>query len=649
MRKKRFLITLNILTYFLFFIIIGRLFYLQIVDNQYYLEKLSSKNNKIVYEDTNLRGRIYDKNNKLLVDNKLVLTIYYKNDNNLNINDEISLAYEVSKKIDLDYSKLTNSYLKDFYLMQNDTEITKRLNKDDLLKYERRMISNNEFYSLKKNKVSEDDLKIYTDDDKKAIYLYYLMNNGYSYMEKIIKENASIEEFMYFSENNHNLNGFNTKFNYGREYLYGDTLRNILGNVGSIPKEYKDFYLGRGYNIDDIVGLSNIEFVYDDILKGGKNVYLIKNNEKKLIKKGEKGKDIRLTIDIDMQIFTDNVLSKEVMKAKSAYNTKYYSHSYVMITDTLGKILVMSGKEYNKGKIIDSGIGNITDTVTAGSVVKAASMIVGYDTGAIKIGEVMKDECIKIKDTPKKCSVYTMGNINDINALAYSSNVYQFKTAMKVAGSKYKYNGSLKIDEKAFDTYREYFSRFGLGVKTGIELPNESTGYKGSSRSPGLLLNFAIGQYDTYTNAELNQYISTVARGLRYKLHLLDAILDNEGKVIEKVEDTILNKVDVPDKYLDRVRTGLKAVTTYGSGKRYVNISAAGKTGTSESFYDSNHDGKIDTETISTNFVMYTPINNPKYAISINSPNISTPNSGYKYPINQNVIREITDNLYKFS
>ena len=54
----------------------------------------------------------------------------------------------------------------------------------------------------------------------------------------------------------------------------------------------------------------------------------------------------------------------------------------------------MNGKEYVKGKIIDVPIGNVTDTITAGSVVKAASMIVGYDTGAIKIGDVMKDECI---------------------------------------------------------------------------------------------------------------------------------------------------------------------------------------------------------------------------------------------------------------
>ncbi len=54
---------------------------------------------------------------------------------------------------------------------------------------------------------------------------------------------------------------------------------------------------------------------------------------------------------------------------------------------------------------------------------------------------------------------------------------------------------------KAFDTFRYYFNQFGLGVKTGIDLPNEATGYQGSQRISGLLLDFAIGQYDTFTPA----------------------------------------------------------------------------------------------------------------------------------------------------
>lgn len=640
---------LNLILYLTFFGIIIRLFSLQVIEREDYLEKLSSHNNKIVYEDTSLRGRIYDKNNHLLVDNGLILTIIYQKEDKISVQKEIQLAYEVSRKINLDYQKLTKSYLKDFYLLEYDDVINKRVSMNDKEKLKKRQISNSDYYKIKKSLITDDDLKNYNEEDKKAIYLYYLMNNGYSYDEKIIKENCTIEEFMYFSENNHNLHGFDTKYLYGRIYPYNDTFKSILGQVGSIPAEKKEYFLARNYALNDKVGLSNIEFIYDEELRGTKAMYLIKNNEKILIKEAEKGHDLFLTIDINLQKFVDDTLSKEVMSAKNAYNTKYYNHSYVLISDTYGGILAMSGKEINKGRVIDIPIGNITDTVTAGSVVKAASMIVGYDTGALKIGQVIKDECIKIKDTPRKCSVYTMGNINDINALAFSSNVYQFKTAIKVGGGVYQYNKSLRINNKAFDIYRDYFGRFGLGVNTGIELPNESRGYKGSNREAGLLLNFAIGQYDTYTNIQLNQYISTVARnGDRYKMHLLSQIVDNNGNVIKEVTPEILNNINVPDKYLHRVQEGLRAVTTYGSGKHYVNIDASGKTGTSESFYDSDFDGKIDKETISTNFVMYAPSVNPKVAISINSPNISLPNSGYKYPINQNVIRTITDNIYQY-
>lgn len=643
MKKK--IIFLKILIYSVFVVILGRLFYLQVIDNNYYLEKLSNKTNKIIYEDTNLRGRIYDKNNNLLVDNGLVLTIVYQKEEMV---DEIKLAYEISSKIDLPYYKLTESYLKDFYILQNEELINNRLSNEINNKYIRHQITKDEYYYEKKKLVNNDDLKKYTDIDKKAIYLYYLMHNDYSYMEKTIKENCTIEEFMYFSENAHNLHGFSTKYSYGRIYPYDNTFKSILGNVGSIPLEKKDYYLSHGYSINDKVGLSNIEFIYDNYLKGKKAMYLIKNNEKILIKEPEKGDDLVLTIDINLQKMVDDILTREVKKAKSSYNSKYYNHSYVLISDTYGGVLTMSGKEIVNGKIVDVSIGNITDTVTAGSVVKAASMIVGFSTGAIKMGEVMKDECIKIKSTPKKCSIYTMGYVNDLDALAKSSNVYQFKTAIKVGKGVYQYNKTLKLEDEAFDIYRDYFSRFGLGVKTGIEFPNESLGYKGSLRNPGLLMNFAIGQYDTYTNIQLNQYISTIARsGDRYKMHLLSKIIGNDGN-IEEIKPEILNNLEVEDKYIKRVRQGLKEVITRGTGKSYVNIESSGKTGTSESFYDSNNDGKIDKETISTNFVMYAPSSNPKFAISINSPNIGTVNSSYRYSINQHVIKKITNNIYKY-
>ncbi len=641
---------LNILMYIFFFIILTRLYYLQIIKHDYYIELLENSLNKEIEGDTMPRGRIYDKNGNLLVDNTLVKTIYYKKESGITTKEEIELAYKIKDHLDLDYSKLTTSYMKDFYLLTNEKEIVKRLSKEEIDSYQRRIITDSNFYKLKKDKITVEDLEKYTEEDKKAIYLYFLMNNGYSYDEKIIKLEATEEEFAYFSESNSKLLGFDTKYTYSRFYLYGDTLKSVFGNVGKITSENKDYYLNKGYSLNDTVGLSNLEFIYDDYLKGSKEIYKLVDNEKILVKDGKRGNDLYLTIDINLQKLVDNVLESELKRAKGSVNTKYFDRSYVTISNPNdGSILALSGKLLEKGKVVDYSIGNLVDTMTSGSVVKGASILVGYQTGNVKIGEFMVDECIKLKSTPKKCSIVTMGYINDLDAIKNSSNVYQFKIALRVGGVKYHYDGVAHIKEEAFDIYRNNFAKFGLGVKTGIDLEHESSGYKGSKKDAGLLMNLAIGQYDTYTNLQLNQYISTIANnGTRYKFHILDKIQDN-AKVIKEVEPIVLNKLDFKSEYLSRVKKALRLVILEGTGRNYIKVSlnASGKTGTSETFVDSNNDGKFETESISTAFVAYFPSDKPEYSISITTPNISYINnrSGYIYPFNKTVIRKITDNL----
>lgn len=633
--------------YILFLVITYRLFYLQIINRDYYYNLLLNKTVETI-NVASPRGRIYDSHHNLIVDNKLVMNIIYKN-NGLSMKEEIDLAYKISNYLDLDYTKLSLSYMKDFYILMNEDVINKRITKEEFNNYQHRIITFDEFYKIKKDKVNDIDLSIYSDDDKKAIYLYYLMHNGYNYEDKIIKENCSLEEFLFFSENNSNLNGFNTKYTYEREYLYGDTLRSVLGNVGSIPSDNKNYYLNKGYSLSDKVGLSSLELVYDDYLKGSDSIYKKINGETILVSEGSMGNDLVLTININLQKYVESVLEEEIILAKKNYSTKYFNHSYVVISDTYGGILALSGKEYLKGDIVDRSIGVITDTMTVGSAVKGVSMLVGYDTKTIKMGEVLKDECLKIKNTPKKCSFSTMGNINDLVALQRSSNVYQFKIAIKLAGGVYRYNESLNLSDNTFDIYRDYFGRFGLGVNTGIELLNESRGYKGSSRLPGLLLDFAIGQYDTYTTMQLNQYISTLARrGERYQMHLLKNVM-NDNEIIYDFVPNILNDVNIEKKYLERVILGFQKVMENGTGYGYVNskLKPAGKTGTSESFMDSDGDKVIDKETNSTSFVVMMPYDNPKVAISMTSPNISY-NSNYTYPINKKVIRRITDKINDF-
>ena len=203
------------------------------------------------------------------------------------------------------------------------------------------------------------------------------MNNGYSYQDKIIKKDASVEEFAYFSESNTYLSGFNTKYMYDRYYPYNDTFKSILGSIGSIPYEKKSEYLEKGYSLDDTVGLTNLEYVYDTYLKSERNTYKLVNGEYSLIKEGHMGKDLYLTIDIKLQEYVENVLSEELSKSKLGINTKYFDRSYLSITNpNSGEVLAMVGKRINLDKISDYSIGVITDTMTPGSVVKGASILV---------------------------------------------------------------------------------------------------------------------------------------------------------------------------------------------------------------------------------------------------------------------------------
>ena len=650
------------------YLVIGcRLFNLQILKNSEYNDKLAMATEKTIESTSAPRGRIYDRNHKLLVDNEGIKTIYYKKQNGITTKEEIELAYEVSNNIDIDYSKIDDNKLKDFYYKSHYKECRKKITDEEWDLYNKRKLNDKDIDKLIYERL-DDEISEYTDSDKKAAYIYYLMNKGYSYAEKVIKNNDVTDaEYAYISENIDNLKGFNTKLDWERVYLYGDTFKSILGNVSSntqgIPSELSEEYLKRGYTLDDRVGISYLEYQYEDYLRGTKAKYrLLSDNSYELVSEGKRGNDIVLTIDIELQKYLEEVLSNEVLNAKGEPGTQYYNRSFAIVSDpNTGEILAMAGKQVvlkdGYYQIVDYTPGIVTLPVTPGSVVKGASMMVGYKYGAIDIGTVLNDECIKIKDTPLKCSWQTMGPIDDVYALQNSSNVYQYKIAIKVGNGSYEYNQGLALDEIAFDKYREMYAEFGLGEKTGIDLPVESLGFMGKSRLPGHLLDFSIGQYDTYTPIQLSQYINTIANnGVRLKPYLLKEVYkpsdsgDTFGSLIYKANVTELGKLSVEKKYIDRVREGFSAVVTRGLGYGYMGnyTNSAGKTGTSQSFIDTDGDGKVDTETITSSFVGYSPSDNPKMSIVVVSPDISVPDST-TYGVTRNISAQVVNKYFELN
>lgn len=243
-----------------------------------------------------------------------------------------------------------------------------------------------------------------------------------------------------------------------------------------------------------------------------------------------------------------------------------------------------------------------------------------------------------------------MGRVDDLEALKYSSNYYQFLIAIKVGGGKYSYNKALKLNADGFKTYRSMFNQFGLGVKTGIDLPFESVGYIGNDKNTGSLLDFPIGQYDTYTPFQILQYINTVATsGERNSLHYLKSVKEGD-KVVYEYNKRFLNKVNVSKKNMDRVRLGLEMVMKKGgTGHNYVDekYKPSGKTGTSQSFIDSDLNGKIDTETVTRTFGTYVNLNGKTITIVVISPHISMANSGSTYNANKKISRDISDFYFK--
>ena len=646
-----------------FIIITIKLYSLTIIESSIYKENLKHLTSSIVYGDTAPRGRIYDRNHKLLVDNKSIPVILYKKQKKITKNEEIELAYKIADIIDMDFSKLALINLKEFWIDQNKTLANAKITEEEWEKLKNRKLNQDDIKNLKLDRITEEELSTYTSIDKEAAYIYYLMNKGYSYQEKVIKdENITDKEYAYIAEHSSELNGFDVSYRWERVYLYGDTFRDILGNISSITAENKNEFLKKGYSLDDIVGVSYLEKQYEDILKGTKATYKLENGKLNLISEAKRGNDIVLTIDIELQRAIENILEEEVIRTKKEGNTTYYNKSYVVIQQpNTGEILAMSGKQVvvngKEYKTYDVTPGIVTNPMTPGSVVKGASILVGYHTGAINMGEYMNDSCIKIYMKPRKCSWSKLGRINDIDALAYSSNIYQFKTAMKVDGYKYTYNGKWNAKKSTFDIYRNIFNQFGLGVKTGIDLPIESIGNIGTNYSSDLLLNFAIGQYDTYTPMQLSQYITTYAsNGNRYQPHLLKAVYEesvgNElGNLLYEVEPVILNKVDVKDEYIKRVQQGLRAVLTYGLGKNIMGDSPtpSGKTGTSESFLDTDGDGKVDTETLSNAYVGYAPNDEPVMSITVTSPDLVDPNgkSSSRSYLNHRLTRMISNKFFE--
>lgn len=616
-------------------------FYIVVVyikENNHYKQSLYIKTNKIIEGPNAPRGKIYDINGKVIADNKMINNLVFYNLKNINKKEVIN---KLSSLFEFENPSLEE--MVKYYKAFNNTEFL--LNKKEKENVKRRIINNDKKEKIIDSRI-KNIVKKYNDDEKEKAKIYSLLSSGYDYEAKIIIKDVNDEIISKIIEKD--IPGIKIESSFERYYPYDQTLKTIIGSVGKISKENIKEYLKYGYSYDDIIGISGLEKYYDDYLSGIKSKYLVNNdNSLTLISSEKKGNDLYLSIDIDLQMKIDSIIKENIKRAKYYPNTNYLTDSYVIMSNPkTGEIKAISGwRLLDNNEFNEIAINNITSSFTMGSVVKGATISVGYKYGLINPDEYIYDGCVKLYSLTEKCSWKKLGYLNSITALEHSSNYYQFLIAIKLLGKEYFPNMKLDVTKKDFDIYRDMLSSYGLGVKSGIDLPFEEIGLIGKSIKPDLLLNLAIGQYDTYTPIELITYINTIAdNGVRRKPSLVKKIVNNK-KIIYENKYEVIGSVDIKEEDMKRVQEGFYYVMNRGTGLGFMNINKkpAGKTGTSESFYDLNNDGKVDTSTLSLTLAGYYPYDDPNTSIIVVSPNASYKNSNdYIYYITSSIAREIT-------
>ena len=634
-----FLNRLNVMLigiFVLFAMLILRLSYLQLVQGDMFSDLVNATETTIV-EESVPRGLIIDSEGELMVSNEALPAISYTRGQDTSGEDMVQTAQKLAKYIAVDFEDVSDRDLQDYFVAANTDVINDRLTDDEAA------AADDEIYAIQVSKVTDDDLNGLSDQDKEAAVIFAKMNAASSLSTVMIKnDGVTTEETAVVAEHSAELPGVNVTTDWKRTYPQNSLLRSLLGSVSSteegIPSDQQDFYLAKGYALNDRVGMSYIEEQYEADLRGSKTTYEtevsqdgeIINSEQTYA--GEMGNTVQLTIDSEYQAELEAYATQYLEDATTEDNNTIY---IVASDPDTGAIYALVGKKKNSdGEIVDDALGTINAVYVSGSVVKPATISAAYGEGLLEVGSdnEITDEPLYFSGTPVKASWwFTSGNdsapriLTDKQALAQSSNVYMIKLAMAMGGVNYyePYMDLSELDTDAvYDTLRSYYAEFGLGVSTGIDLENESTGLIGADTGdPGNALDLSFGHFDTYSPIQLNQYISTIANGgTRYALHVLDKILapteDEEtagdGATIYEYQPTVLNELSITDEMLAEVQEGVWSVihTSTGVGNAIFAdfpIEVAGKSGTAT---------VSDTLENST-WAGWAPYDDPEIAVSI--------------------------------
>lgn len=588
----------------IFAVVSVRLVFLQIRNQEDYAAKLENYSSQ-KQTDSTARGEMVDLNGKVIAKTVSSHNIVYFPPKDTTSEEQWTLAQTFAKDFKVDHKGMTNSDYQDLYMfLHKDEKGNKDSGKNLLSEQEKETLTAEEQEKKIRSRITMKMVDELADDDiKDAFSVYLSMRMLPNNQNKVILEDVDSDSVAKLMENKDKYRGFDVNLgSWKREYPYKDTLRDVLGSITTskqgVPSELRSYYEAMGYSLTDRVGQSGLEKQYEDLLSGTPRVSEISYDSDGTAimnetSSGKNGYDLHLTIDVELQKKVDDILEDTLKKyAGTAGREKFKKAIVVLMNPQTGEIYAMSGKYLDEdGKIQNYSSGAYLDAFASGSVVKGATVYMMLDQGIQTRYSTEQDEQMKIAGTPFKQSFNTYGTVNSIRALAVSSNVYMFKSVIKLAGGNYVYNQPLGITnemaQKTFKLMRNYYSMFGLGTKTGLDVPNEAQGFTGNTMNPGLLLDYSIGQYDNYTPIQLVQYAATIANGgKKVQPKLVNTATEvNTDYTVYENKTQVLSALPGSKEDLETIRMGFREVV---AGEHAIDpiksldVQVAAKTGTAE-------------------------------------------------------------------
>ena len=639
---------LFLIVFFSFIALISRLAYIQLVKGEEFVA-LVQRTETTTAKKSVPRGSIYDSQGRVLVGNKPKLAINYTRPADVKASTMLDIAKKLTTLISVDASDLKERDLKDYWVATNPNKVDSLLTAEEKKKITKENISTSQTYEMQLAHIPADELN-YSDAEKQVIALFTKMNSAYALSTVTLKnEGVTEQEVAKISERLSELRGIDIDSDWDRKYPMGDMLKTILGTVSSektgLPADRVKSLLAQGYSLNDRVGTSYLEEQYETVLSGTKTVVKSQTNTKGEVVNttetypGKGGSNLVLTIDTEFQKKIEDIATKSVEEMTDPAADRVY---IVVMNPKNGDILGITGKKkkfdenFHSTGVEDDALGAINNSFGMGSVVKPATVLSGYMDGAITLeNNTIVDEPIEFEASKPKSSWFNRNGkmeLTDLDALERSSNVYMIKLAMKMGGqTTYEKGGRLNINLSLFDKLREYYAQFGLGVRTGIDLPNEGKGYNGGTANAFSALDFAFGQFDLYTPLQLAQYMSTIANGgTRIAPRLVKEIHETSpsggiGNLEDVVPTKIMNSIQVSKEILDHIKEGLYRVTHGENGTsattfRTYSPEVAGKTGTTEAFYSGPNPAYTNEAVENSTFISYAPYDNPEIVVAVVAP-----------------------------